>query len=202
VGLDADRDQHRLHQATTATIVIRIGCQPKRQSEQTKDPGKDQKLDHGVPMTANKLAVLASSCVAKEAVTPTCWGKALAKALAGILGHAGLQLFAKFGVIKVFADQYDLVLAFGAGPFGIVDDVGIAALCVAILMSSAEQWIDRGSPVSGTAPTPQAGQAGDVIAVIGRDDHVLQRLRRDLLDGLGVWVSRIRHQAVVHDEGP
>ena len=104
VGLDADRDQHRLHQATTATIVIRIGCQPKRQSEQTKDPGKDQKLDHGDPFTPLTLAAFASPGVTKAAVSPTWGGLALAKALAGILGDTGLELFAKFGVIQVLAN--------------------------------------------------------------------------------------------------
>ena len=126
VVLDANRHKDGPHHAAPAIVIVGIGSEPESQAEESSDSRKDQKLDHGVPMTANKLAVLASSCVAKEAVTPTCWGKALAKALAGILGHAGLQLFAKFGVIEVFADQYDLVLAFGAGPFGIVDREALA----------------------------------------------------------------------------
>ena len=49
------------------------------------------------------------------------------------------------------------------GPFGIFDDVAIAALCVAVLMSSAEQWLDRGSPLGGTTAPGQAGGSGDVI---------------------------------------
>ena len=74
----------------------------------------------------------------------------------------GRLTLALAGVVYVVS-PIDLMPELVLGPFGIFDDVGIAALCVAILMSSAEQWLDRGSPLGGTAPTPEAGQASDVI---------------------------------------
>ena len=121
VGLDPDRNQHRLHQATAAAFVIGIRREPERQAEQSDNPAKDQQLDHGISITRHRLAALARADVAKAAVSPTCQGRELAKALAGILGDTGLELFAKFGVIEVLANQHDLVLAFVARPFRVVD---------------------------------------------------------------------------------
>jgi uncharacterized membrane protein YkvA (DUF1232 family) len=74
----------------------------------------------------------------------------------------GKLTLALAGVVYVVS-PLDIMPELVLGPFGIFDDVGIAALSVAILMSSAEQWLDRGSPVGGPGPTPEAGQAGDVI---------------------------------------
>lgn len=69
---------------------------------------------------------------------------------------------ALLGVLYVVS-PLDLMPEIVLGPFGLFDDVAIAALCVAVLMSSAEQWLDRGSPVTGTTPPGQAGGSGDVI---------------------------------------
>ena len=74
-------------------------------------------------------------------------------------GRLTLALIGVFYVVSPIDIMPEIVL----GPFGIFDDLGIAALSVAILMSSAEQWLDRGSPVGGTSSTAQAGQSGDVI---------------------------------------
>ena len=126
VGLDADRDQHGLHQTTTTAVVIRIGRQPERQAEQSDNPAKDQQFDHGISITRHTLAAPARADVAKAAVSPTWPGWALAKALAGILGDTGLELFAKFGVVQVLANQHDLVLAFAARPFRVVDGEALA----------------------------------------------------------------------------
>ena len=126
VGLDADGDQHGLHQATTTAVVIRIGRKPERQAEQSDNPAKDKQLDHGISITDRTLAALARADVAKTAVSPTWAGRALAKALAGILGDTGLELFAKFGVVQVLTNQHDLVLAFAARPFRVVDGEALA----------------------------------------------------------------------------
>ena len=69
---------------------------------------------------------------------------------------------ALLGVLYVVS-PLDLMPEIILGPFGIFDDVAIAALCVAVLMSSAEQWLDRGSPVSGTSPSGPASGSSEVI---------------------------------------
>ena len=69
---------------------------------------------------------------------------------------------ALLGVVYVVS-PLDLMPEIILGPFGIFDDVAIAALCVAVLMSSAEQWLYRGSPLGGTTAPGQAGGSGDVI---------------------------------------
>lgn len=69
---------------------------------------------------------------------------------------------ALLGVLYVVS-PLDLMPEIILGPFGLFDDVAIAALCVAVLMSSAEQWLDRGSPVGSATSPGQAGGSGDVI---------------------------------------
>ncbi len=49
-----------------------------------------------------------------------------AEALTGILGHAGLQLFAQQGVIEIATDQDQLVLAL-AGPVAVIDGEAFAS---------------------------------------------------------------------------
>ena len=43
-----------------------------------------------------------------------------------MFGHAGLQVLAQLGVVEVFANQHDLVLAIAGGPVGIVDGEALA----------------------------------------------------------------------------
>ena len=44
-----------------------------------------------------------------------------------MFGHTGLQLLAQLGVVEVFANQHDLVLAIAAGPVGVVDGEALAS---------------------------------------------------------------------------
>ena len=43
-----------------------------------------------------------------------------------MFGHAGLQVLAQLGVVEVFANQHDLVLAIAGGPVGVVDGEALA----------------------------------------------------------------------------
>ena len=54
------------------------------------------------------------------------------------------------------------------GPFGLGDDLAIAAVSVAALLSSAEDWLDARDAAAAMGPTPNAGAStratqGDVI---------------------------------------
>ena len=61
----------------------------------------------------------------------------------------------------------DLMPEILLGPFGLGDDLAIAAVAVAALMSSAEEWLDRG-----TAAAPGgASDSGDVIQGVVIDRH-------------------------------
>ena len=46
------------------------------------------------------------------------------------------------------------------GPFGLGDDLAIAAVSVAALLSSAEDWLDARDAASATGPTPGAPMGG------------------------------------------
>ncbi len=72
------------------------------------------------------------------------------------------------------------------GPFGLGDDLAIAAVSVAALLSSAEDWLDARDAASATGPTPGApmggtaqtgATSGDVIqgVVIDRSDPCAER---------------------------
>jgi hypothetical protein len=54
---------------------------------------------------------------------PWVWGSA--ESLAGIAGNAGLELLAQAGVIKTFADQYELVFA-RAAPIAVIEGETLA----------------------------------------------------------------------------
>ncbi|MCX6433081.1 MAG: hypothetical protein NTX29_09925, partial [Actinobacteria bacterium] len=49
------------------------------------------------------------------------------------------------------------------GPFGLGDDLAIAVVAVAALLSAAEDWLD------GRDPVPAADQPGDVITGVVLD---------------------------------
>ncbi len=51
------------------------------------------------------------------------------------------------------------------GPFGLGDDLAIAVVAVAALLSAAEDWLD------GRDAVPAADQAGDVITGVVLDRH-------------------------------
>ena len=62
------------------------------------------------------------------------------------------------------------------GPFGLGDDLAIAAVSVAALLSSAEDWLDARDAASATARRPghpaQLRPRGDVIQGVVIDRHV------------------------------
>jgi uncharacterized membrane protein YkvA (DUF1232 family) len=67
------------------------------------------------------------------------------KVLAGLLG------------IVYVISPLDILPEILLGPFGLGDDLAIAALSVAALLGSAEDWLDREAEAPATAPS------GDVI---------------------------------------
>jgi uncharacterized membrane protein YkvA (DUF1232 family) len=71
------------------------------------------------------------------------------------------------GVLYVLS-PLDLMPEVFLGPFGLGDDLAIAALAVAALLGSAEDWLDRGdSP----APASTSPQQSDVIVGEVIDRH-------------------------------
>ena len=73
------------------------------------------------------------------------------------VGAPRLRLLAGLLGLLYVVSPVDLMPEMLLGPFGLGDDLAIAAVAVAALLSSAEDWLDRGDEVSATSPV------GDVI---------------------------------------
>ena len=74
-------------------------------------------------------------------------------------GAPRLRLFASLLGLLYVISPIDLMPEILLGPFGLGDDLAIAVVSVAALMSAAEAWLDRDAVSPGSAHAP----SGDVI---------------------------------------
>lgn len=86
----------------------------------------------------------------RDTVTGRWVGAPRGRVLAGVLG------------IVYVISPLDFLPEILLGPFGLGDDLAIAAMAVAALLSSAEDWLDSGDEAA-TARDSAASAPGDVI---------------------------------------
>lgn len=89
------------------------------------------------------------------------------------------RIFAALAGLLYVVSPLDILPEFLLGPFGLGDDIALAAVAVAALLSSAEDWLDdRELAAAGGSPTASASTrtnpapgAGDVIQGVVIDRH-------------------------------
>ena len=92
-------------------------------------------------------------------------------------GAPRLRILGALAGLFYVVSPLDILPEFLLGPFGLGDDIALAAVAVAALLSSAEDWLDArdiaaatGAPAPGPMPS-QAPGSGDVIQGVVIDRH-------------------------------